>query len=272
MGHRMTRFIGALALAAAIATAGAARAQNYSPTGICPTHQWNDAYGSATVVADCRQPAFGDISGIAASSQLPVATTGAVGGVQIGAGLQVSSGTVSATSPQAGYFSFSSSTLVQFCPENGALAQVAGAALTIPSACVTAANTSVQVFSTGSASSTANLANSTLYYAGVLNNSGSLAIAFFPASAYSHMPDTTAGNLGVEVLSSSGSPLTGYTLVGNGLHQREQPVSKPGHRHLVVVQPADRPGLADRRRECLDLDWHRGAVGQLNPHADEVGA
>jgi hypothetical protein len=164
--------------------------------------------------------------------------------VKIGAGLQVSSGTVNATPPQAGYFSFSSATLVQFCPENGAFAQVAGAVLTIPSACATAANTSVQVFSTGTTSSTTNLANSTLYYVGVLNNSGSLAIAFFPASAYSHMPDTTAGNLGVEVLSSSGSPLTNDTLVGmvytnsSGQFQQQVQGALSWFNRLIIRFPA----------------------------------
>jgi len=218
MGHRMTRprarFLGALALVVAVLASAQARAQGYSPTGTCSAHQWNYAYGSMTTAADCLQPGFADISGTVGSSQLPLATTGAVGGVKIGAGLGVSSGTVSAAPPQSGYFSYSSATLVEFCPENGAVAQVAGALLTIQSSCVTAANTSVQVFSTGSSSSAASLANSTLYYVGVLNNSGALAIAFFPASAYGHAPDTTSGNLGVEVITSSGSPLTSYTLVG----------------------------------------------------------
>lgn len=73
MGHRMMR---ALAAAALLALFGApAWAQGYSPTGACPTHQWNDAYGSMTTAADCLQPGFGDMSGTVSNSQL--ATMGA---------------------------------------------------------------------------------------------------------------------------------------------------------------------------------------------------
>jgi hypothetical protein len=90
MGHRVMRLVGALVLVvAASGFVAAARAQGYSPTGTCPAHQWNYAYGSMTTAADCLQPSFGDLSGTFSASQLPLATTSAVGVVEIGGGLSV---------------------------------------------------------------------------------------------------------------------------------------------------------------------------------------
>lgn len=85
MGHRMTRPIkrclGALALVvAAFGFIVAAQAQGYSPTGTCPAHQWNYAYGSMTTAADCLQPSFGDLSGTFSNAQLPVGTANTVKG------------------------------------------------------------------------------------------------------------------------------------------------------------------------------------------------
>jgi hypothetical protein len=45
-------------------------------------HQWISAYNSITGVFSLSQPAFSDISGIVASSQLPNPTTSTLGGVQ----------------------------------------------------------------------------------------------------------------------------------------------------------------------------------------------
>ena len=109
----------------------------------------------------------------------------------------------------AGYFSQVSTTQVEFCPANGAAVVIAGAVYPIPSGCVTAANTSVLVNG-----SSGNLAASTQYLVAIYNNAGTPTLAFFASASYSHMPDTTAGNVGTEVISSSGTPQSNYTLVG----------------------------------------------------------
>jgi hypothetical protein len=81
MGHRMTRFFGALLLVLVAAYIGhGALAQGYSPTGTCPAHQWNYAYGSMTSAVDCLQPSFGDLSGTFSNAQLPVGGANSVKG------------------------------------------------------------------------------------------------------------------------------------------------------------------------------------------------
>jgi hypothetical protein len=80
MDHRMTRFLAKLAVfLAAGAIAAPAWAQGYTPPGMCPTHQWNYAYGSMTNAADCLQPGFADISGTIASGQVSGSYTGITG-------------------------------------------------------------------------------------------------------------------------------------------------------------------------------------------------
>ncbi len=73
----MMRFLSSLTLLlAALAASAPAHAQGYSPTGACPTHQWNTGYGSMTASANCAQPGFGDLSGTAAVSQGGTGDTG----------------------------------------------------------------------------------------------------------------------------------------------------------------------------------------------------
>jgi hypothetical protein len=59
-----------------------------------PTHEFGTGIDT-TGAPQFAQPAFGDLSGTAAPSQLPAATTVNLGAVQVGTGLSVSSGTVS---------------------------------------------------------------------------------------------------------------------------------------------------------------------------------
>ncbi|HTW52532.1 MAG TPA: hypothetical protein VME45_11660 [Stellaceae bacterium] len=89
MTRLLARCWGALALVvAAFGFVAAAEAQGYSPTGTCPAHQWNYAYGSMTTAADCLQPSFGDLSGtllvppqgrLTLASHTPVLTTSTTG-------------------------------------------------------------------------------------------------------------------------------------------------------------------------------------------------
>jgi opacity protein-like surface antigen len=73
----MMRLLSCLILAlAALVVSAPAHAQGYSPTGTCPTHEWNSAYGSMTASSNCAQPGFGDISGTAAVGQGGTGDTG----------------------------------------------------------------------------------------------------------------------------------------------------------------------------------------------------
>lgn len=105
--------------------------------------------------------------------------------------------------------SYVSATSLKLSPLNGSNIIIDGVQCQIPSAGVSAANTGVLVNG-----ASGNLAASTAYYVSLYNNAGTLALAFWAQSTYSHMPDTTAGNIGVEVISSSGTPNSEHTLVG----------------------------------------------------------
>lgn len=107
--------------------------------------------------------------------------------------------------PQHGRLGIVSATQIKFVPYGGDLIKIAGVLYTILSAGITAANTSVFVNGTGGQ----NLAASTVYLVTVFNNAGTPTINF--QSAISHVADTTAGNVGVEVLTGGG---TYHTLVG----------------------------------------------------------
>jgi len=75
----MGLIFGLIAALGGFVAASLAEAQGYSPTGACPTHQWNYAYGSMTNAADCLQPGFGDISGVIGSGQVSGSYTGITG-------------------------------------------------------------------------------------------------------------------------------------------------------------------------------------------------
>lgn len=93
---------------------------------------------------------------------------------------------------------FVSATQIKLVPLNGDNIQIAAINYPIPSAGITAANTSVYVNGTASQ----NLAASTLYYVYLFVNNGTLTIDF---SATGHVTDTVAGNVGIEIKSGDNS-------------------------------------------------------------------
>ena len=118
--------------------------------------------------------------------------------------------------PQAGRLVYTSATALTFQPFKGSGVQVGGSAFTIPNGGIAFASTSVYVNGVAGA----NLVANTLYYAALLNVSGTAYPAFYAVSGYGHAPDTTAANQGVEVVTQAGSPLTNATLLGPGADQR----------------------------------------------------
>lgn len=106
-------------------------------------------------------------------------------------------------------FQFASATSVALKPYNGNGIKINGVYYSIPVAGVVAANTSTFV----SGVSSSNLATSTAYLVYLFNNGGTPALDFWPLSG-GHVTDTSAGNVGVEVRSNSGSPDSTRTLVG----------------------------------------------------------
>lgn len=110
--------------------------------------------------------------------------------------------------------SFVSTTQIKLCPYNGGNIVINGALFQIPSACTTAANTSIFLDGT----SGQNLAASTTYFVYLFSNSGTPTIDF---STTGHATDSVATNLGVEIKSGTAS----RTLVGmirtNGSSQFE---------------------------------------------------
>jgi hypothetical protein len=121
---------------------------------------------------------------------------------------------VAEVNQQCGRLSYVSATQIKFAPYNGGNVKIAGTLYQIPSAAITAANSSVYVNGTAAQ----NLAASTLYYVYLFNNSGTLTVDFCTTG---HATDTTTGNVGVEIKSGDNS----RTLVGmvrtNGSSQFE---------------------------------------------------
>jgi hypothetical protein len=101
---------------------------------------------------------------------------------------------IAEVSPQCGRLSYVSATQIKFAPFNGGSIKIAGLLYPIPSAGITAANTSVYV--NGVAGQ--NLAAATLYYVYLFNNAGTLTIDF---STTAYATDTTTGNVGVVIKS-----------------------------------------------------------------------
>lgn len=100
-----------------------------------------------------------------------------------------------ATIPQCGRLTYVSATAVKFAPFNGDQIKISGSIYVIPSAGIAGvANTSV--FVGGVAAQ--NLAASTLYYVYAFINSGTVTADFRTGG---HATSSTAGNVGVEILS-----------------------------------------------------------------------
>ena len=102
--------------------------------------------------------------------------------------------------PQCGRLAYVSATGINFAPRNGNFVMIAGSLYQIPSAGVSAANTSVYV----NGVSGQNLAASTLYYVYLFNNAGTLTVDF---STTAHATDTATG---VEIKSGDNT----RTLIG----------------------------------------------------------
>jgi hypothetical protein len=94
--------------------------------------------------------------------------------------------------PTSGRLSYVSTTQLKFAAFNGDKIKINGLLYNIPSAGITAANTSVYVNGTAGQ----NLAASTLYYVYLWNNGGTLTFDF---STTAHATSGTAGNVGVEI-------------------------------------------------------------------------
>ena len=106
------------------------------------------------------------------------------------------------------YFQYVSTTQVQLIPYSGNNLVSGGVQYQLSNAGLSAANTGITLDGTPAS----NLATNTAYYVS-FNGAGNV-LKFWTLSTHSHMPDTTAGNTGVEVISSGGVPITGETLVG----------------------------------------------------------
>jgi hypothetical protein len=91
-----------------------------------------------------------------------------------------------------GRLTYVSSTQLKFAPYNGDKIKIGGVWYSIPSGGITAANTSI--FLNGSAN---NLIGTTTYLVCLFNNAGTLTFDFL--STLTHAPDTSAGNVGVEI-------------------------------------------------------------------------
>jgi hypothetical protein len=110
-----------------------------------------------------------------------------------------------------GTLSFSSTTALLFKPKGQGYLRVAGTAVAIPTAGLSIANTGVEVNGTGSS----NLAASTTYDLYLKNSGGTLVPSFYTdTGGGTHMVDTTAGNIGTEVRSNSGTPDSTRSLIG----------------------------------------------------------
>jgi hypothetical protein len=118
-----------------------------------------------------------------------------------------------------GKLAYVSATQVKFSPFNGNKIKINGLWYEVPSAGVSANNTSVYV--NGVAAS--NLAASTLYYVYIFSNSGTLTIDF---STTAHTTSTTAGNVGNEIKSGDDTRSLVGMVYTNGSSQFDDSTTK----------------------------------------------
>lgn len=119
---------------------------------------------------------------------------------------------VAAKSPAVGQcqLSYTSATAIGLARRGGDRVSIDGVQYPLPSGGIAAGTTGVYVNGTAAQ----NLAASTVYYVSLAVVAEVLTLRFWAASSYGHMPDTTAGNGGTEVIESGGTPIPGDTLVG----------------------------------------------------------
>lgn len=104
---------------------------------------------------------------------------------------------------------YASTTSYLLSPYNGNNIVIEGVQYQIPAAGISVANTGIYLNGTAAQ----NLAANTRYYLSLAVIAGALTPRFWTAPTYGHMPDTTAGNIGIEVISLSGDPTTTDTLI-----------------------------------------------------------
>jgi hypothetical protein len=162
------------------------------------------------------QIAAGDIQNGQIVQAVYDSNLGSAGGFQLVGG--VSSAASQAIPADAGILTYFGTTSIVFSPRNGSYIKINGVFYTIPSTGLSIANTGVEVNGTGSSS----LANSTCYdvYLKVVSVSGVLTLTpsfYTDSGGGTHMTDTTAGNVGVEVRNNGGTPDSTRTLIGKVL-------------------------------------------------------
>ena len=109
-----------------------------------------------------------------------------------------------------GYLQYVSTTQIAFVPKGGDIIIVDGLVYNLPSGGLTSGLTNVHVGGVAAQ----NLASSTVYDVFIFNNSGTLTFDFWSTTTGVHMTDTSAGNIGIEVRSNSGTPDSTRSYIG----------------------------------------------------------
>lgn len=124
----------------------------------------------------------------------------------------VTAAAIQASLPGQCYLAYSSATQIVLIPRGGSNLTINGVVYQVPSGGLARANTNVYVNSVPGQ----NLGASGTYNVYGFVNSGSIELDFRIGGGSNHMRDTTAGNVGIEVLDSSGSgtPDSRYTYLG----------------------------------------------------------
>jgi len=131
------------------------------------------------------------------------------------------------------YLSYVSTTSILLAPKNGQNILSAGIQYHLAAAGVSAANTGVMVNGTPSS----NLVASTAYL--VSYNGAANTLKFWAVATYAHAPDTTAGNVGIEVITFSGTPMSAETLVGLAITDASSHFQVQGTGTVSYFQPVE---------------------------------
>jgi hypothetical protein len=108
-----------------------------------------------------------------------------------------------------GYLAYTSSTTITLQPRFGDFIPLAGGFASIGTG-ITSGTSGVMVDGVAGQA----LAANTAYYTSLYSNSGTPTTAYWTLASHTHVPDTTTGNVGVEVIATSGTPNTNHTLTG----------------------------------------------------------
>jgi hypothetical protein len=155
---------------------------------------------------------FTDCHVTSLNSPLVGAPSGLLSEVFLGDGLIMDGNTLSVNSGFQGhgqcYLSYLSSTQIRLNPYNGSSIISGGQSYNIPSSGIIAANNNVYV----NGVSGQNLTSFTTYHVSYDGAAGIL--KFWNASTYTHTPDSTPGNIGIEVITLGVNAVPGQTYVG----------------------------------------------------------